>query len=321
MTDDDFRGRDLLEKLITRCSNWGRWGEHDRLGALNLVGPPQVRAAAALVRNGTVHALGLPLDDSGPQRGGRRGNPRLHMIATGTDHVAGHQLSGSGASLPRQFGVGDDMMIAANQAGTHLDALAHIFWRGRMYNGVSATEVSTNGAADCDIATLQGHTVMRGVLIDPAGHLGQDRLERGYAIGPDLVEACLDAQGASVTPGDALLVRTGHLGARRDDWGDYCGGPAPGLSLEMAQWLHDHDVALVASDTWGVEVRPNEIDMFQPLHVVSLVHSGIIFGENFVLDALASACAHERRWEFQLCLAPLPITGACGSPVDPLAIL
>ena len=39
------------------------------------------------------------------------------------------------------------------------------------------------------------------------------------------------------------------------------------------------------------------------------------------LERLGHACAHEGRWEFLLVAAPLPVTGAVGGPVNPLAIL
>jgi kynurenine formamidase len=318
---ETFRGEDVLHGYIERCSNWGRWGDGDELGALNLVGPAQVREASQLIQTGDVYSLGLPLDDTGPQANNRRGNPKLQMIATGTDHLAGVQIGSSGAPLPVDFGVGDDVTIMANQAATHLDALAHIFWRGRMYNGYTAAEVDARGAHRCDVTSLSGRTVLRAVLLDVAAALGTSSLRPGFAITAAHLDETAARQGVQVRPGDAVLVRTGHLGMRRSQWGDYCGGPAPGLALETADWLHRHDVALLAADTWGVEVRPNEIDMFQPLHVVSLVHGGLIFGENFVLDALAEACSQAERYEFLLCLAPLKITGACGSPVDPIAIL
>ena len=140
-----FNGEQRLRRAIAENSNWGRWGADDQLGALNLVGPEQVAAAAAAVRRGHVVSLALPLDARGPQAGGRRGNPRLHMLAPGTDHLAGIQTTGTGARLPAQFGVGDDVLYTANQAGTHLDALSHIFWEGAMYNGHSAAEVTAAG--------------------------------------------------------------------------------------------------------------------------------------------------------------------------------
>lgn len=304
---------------MAASSSWGRWGEEDELGALNLVGPAQIRAAAAEVSTGDVVSLALPLDASGPQRGGRRHNPELLMLLTGTDHLAGVQRYGA-SLLPAEFGAGDDVLVTANQAGTHVDALAHIFWRGRMYNGHSAAEVDAEGAHRCAVSVLADRMVMRGVLVDVAAHLGGAPLAPGYGIGPELLEQTIASQDIELRPGDALLVRTGFLGARRESWGDYCGGDAPGLRLACAEWLHERHVAFVASDTWGVEVRPNEVEMFQPLHVASLVHGGICFGENFVLDELSGYAASHRRWTFLLVIAPLPITGACGSPVNPLAV-
>lgn len=97
-------------------------------------------------------------------------------------------------------------------------------------------------------------------------------------------------------------------------------GPAPGLSLHTAPWLHRQGVAAIAADTWGVEVRPNEIGVYQPLHVVSLVHTGIAFGEMFDLDALAADCAADGVYEFMFVASPLPLTGAAGAPVSAVAI-
>ncbi|MFD0655130.1 hypothetical protein ACFQ2Y_48195 [Streptomyces malaysiensis subsp. malaysiensis] len=85
---DDAR---LLQRYIDACSNWGRWGEDDQIGTLNLVGPEQVRRAARLARQGRTISLSLPYDQSGPQPGGFRNNPQLYLTATGTDHVTGAQ--------------------------------------------------------------------------------------------------------------------------------------------------------------------------------------------------------------------------------------
>jgi hypothetical protein len=79
-------------------------------------------------------------------------------------------------------------------------------------------------------------------------------------------------------------------------------------------------VAAQATDTWGVEVRPNEIDLFQPLHVVALVHMGLPFGEIWDLGPIGEDCAAGGGYEFMLVAAPLPITGAVGSPLNALAI-
>lgn len=305
----------ILDDYIARYSRWGTWGQDDQLGAMNLVGPEQVRAAAALVRDGKVISLTLPYDQQGPQPGGMRSNPLLVATATGADVLAGTQRAFLG-----DFGYSDDMIIMGTQCGTQWDSLAHIFHKGKMWNGYSAGEHTSNGAARNGIQHWSDKLVMRGVLADVAAHHGVDSLEDGYPITVDDLEATLAAQGATVAPGDALIVRTGQLGARRHQWGTYAGGDAPGLSLHTAPWLYDQQIAAVATDTWGMEVRPNEIDAFQPLHQVILVHMGLAVGEIFDLDALATDCAADGRYEFMLAATPLNITGAVGSPVGAVAI-
>ena len=77
----------------------------------------------------------------------------------------------------------------------------------------------------------------------------------------------------------------------------------------------------MATDTWGVEVIPNETaDCFQPLHMISLRNTGLLLGEIFHLDAVSEACADDGRYAFLFTAPPLPITGAVGSPINPLAI-
>jgi kynurenine formamidase len=311
----------LLRDYIDQCSNWGRWGLDDQIGTLNLVGPDQVRAAAQLVRQGKVISLTLPYDQNGPQLGGSRSNPQLLLTATGVDHAAGKQDPlPNGFGPAHGFGFADDILIMPTQSGTQWDALSHIFYKGRMWNGRLAAEVTSKGAAKNGIEHFSGRIVMRALLIDMPANLGLNALQPGHAIGPDDLDDYLAAYDLEVRPGDALLVRTGHLAARRDAWADYAGGPAPGMSLHTAPWLHRHDIAALATDTWGVEVLPNEIDVFQPLHVVSLVHGGLAFGEMFDLDGLAADCATDGIYEFMLIASPLPLTGATGSPVSALAL-
>jgi kynurenine formamidase len=109
---------------------------------------------------------------------------------------------------------------------------------------------------------------------------------------------------------------------RREGWGEYAGGAAPGLSFTTADWLHRSEIAAIATDTWGFEVRPNEFDVaFQPLHQIAIPNLGLLIGEMWNLDSLATDCAALSTYEFLLVAAPLPITGAVGSPVNPIAVL
>jgi kynurenine formamidase len=165
----------------------------------------------------------------------------------------------------------------------------------------------------------------RGVLLDVGRAVGRDgELPDGFAITEEHLTATTARQGPSsaVGRGDIVVLRTGQLArARRDGWGDYAGGPAPGLSFTTAQWLHRTEIAAIATDTWGFEVRPNEFDIaFQPLHQIAIPHIGLYIGEMWDPDALAAECAADGVYDFWLTAAPLPITGAVGSPVNPVAV-
>lgn len=316
-----FRGDHIVHDYIEKYSNWGRWGDDDQLGALNLVGPEEIVAAAALVRQGKVISLTLPYDLKGPQVGGFRANPHNLMTATGTDYLAGVQDPLPADWGPAKgFGYADDVVVMPNQSGTQWDGLAHIFWDGKMWNGYDAGEVTAKGAARCGIELWQERFVMRGVLLDVARHKAVDALEPGYPVSAGDLDETAASQGVEVRRGDAVIIRTGQLGQRRGRWGDYSGGPAPGLSLHTAPWLAEHQAAALATDTWGCEVRPNEVDLFQPLHVVALVHMGIPFGEIFDLERLGRDCAGDGVYDFMLSAPVLPITGAAGSPVNALAV-
>ncbi|MGN8552305.1 UNVERIFIED_CONTAM: cyclase family protein [Microbacterium sp. SLM126] len=304
--------------------NWGRWGADDVLGTLNFIDPAKRIEAAALVREGRVVSLSQPFDTDGPQKGWRRRTNPVHtMTDTGTDAERGTQ------GFPHGIGGADDVIAMPLQCSTQWDGLGHIFDHGNAWNGRRAGDVVTS---DGDLVTGIEHAasviVSRGVLLDVGRHLEPEtgELADGYAITVADLEATIAAQGASsaVGRGDIVLVRTGQYArTRREGWGDYAGGPAPGLSLTTAGWLHRTEIAAIATDTWGFEVRPNEFDVpaFQPLHQVVIPNIGLTIGEMWNLDELAHACAALGRYDVLLSAAPLPITGAVGSPINPVAIL
>ncbi len=310
-----------IAAAAARVSNWGRWGADDVRGTMNLLGPDERRAAAALVRTGESFSLSQSFDMDGPQKGWRRRTNPVHtMLDTGTDAVAGVQ------GFPHGLGGADDVVSMPLQCSTQWDGLGHIFDHGVAWNGRPADRVVTSmGDGVTGIETVADVVCGRGVLLDVGRAIGTDgELPDGFAITTDHLEATISAQGPSarVGRGDLLMVRTGRLArARRDGWGEYAGGPSPGLSFTTADWLHGSDIAAVATDTWGFEVRPNEFhDAFQPLHQVAIPHIGLFLGEMWDLDALAEACAADGRWDCLLTAAPLPITGAVGSPVNPVAV-
>ncbi|MFC5678793.1 cyclase family protein [Aeromicrobium endophyticum] len=313
-----------IASAADRCSNVGRWGADDVLGTLNYIDDEARRRAAQLVRTGQVVSLSQPFDSAGPQNGWRgRTNPVRTMLTSGLDHEHAEQGFFHG------LGGADDVVFMPLQAATQWDGLGHIFDHGMAWNGRRAGEVVTSeGDLVTGIETAADRLVGRGVLLDVGRALaGDGELEDGYAISPDDLDQTLARQDVSVGTGDFVLVRTGQLAraqrgvADGSGWGTYAGGPAPGLSFATIDWLHDHQVAAVATDTWGVEVRPNEFDeAFQPFHQVVIPHLGLFLGELWDLDTLARECAADDRYEFMLCATPIPFTGAVGSPVHPVAI-
>ena len=309
---------DVIRETGRRYRNWGKWGADDERGTLNYITPDVIVRAARLARRGAVFSLAIPFNAKGPQiNQPRRFNPIHRMMLTGPDCTTG------AIPFPGGAGFTDDMVIMPLQCATQWDALSHCLLDGQIYNGYDANEVSSRGARRNGIDKVARGIVGRGVLIDVPRVKSVPWLEPGYAITPEDLDAAVEAERVEIQSGDVLLVRTGMLAmcGAQGGWGDYAGGPAPGLSFSTAGWVHDHELAAVATDTWGMEVRPNEIpDSFQPLHQVFLVNMGLTIGEIFQLDELAEDCAADGVYEFLFAAPPLPITGAVGSPINPLAI-
>jgi kynurenine formamidase len=316
---DPAQPEQAIAGAAAACSNWGRWGSDDTRGTLNFLTADKRVEGARLVRRGVSFSLAQPFDMNGPQTGWRRRTNPVHtMLDTGLDAARGTQ------GFPHGFGGADDVVFMPLQCSTQWDGLGHIFDHGQAWNGRNAADVVTSeGDQVTGIEKAAGLIAGRAVLLDAGRALGHDgELPDGFAITPDHLETVIAAQGVSVGRGDIVLVRTGQLArARRGGWGGYAGGPAPGLSFTCAPWLHRTEIAAIATDTWGFEVRPNEFDhAFQPLHQVVIPHIGLYIGEMWDTEALATDCAADGRYEFWLTAAPIPVTGAVGAPVNPIAV-
>jgi kynurenine formamidase len=309
-----------IAEAAAKYSNWGRWGQDDVLGTLNFLDPAKRQEGARLIRHGISFSLAQRFEAAGPQKGWRRRiNPVHTMTDTGTDAALGNQ------PFPHGFGGADDMITMPLQCSTQWDGLGHIFDHGRAWNGRRAEQVVTSeGDLVTGIEQMAQQVAGRGVLLDAGRVLGgrDGELPDGYAITGEQLDTVKDAHGVAVGRGDIVLVRTGRLArARREGWGEYAGGASPGLSFTAAGWLHGTEIAALATDTWGMEVRPNEFDhSFQPLHQVAIPHIGLLIGEMWDLDELAGHCAGDGVYEFWLTAAPLPVTGAVGAPVNPIAV-
>jgi Putative cyclase len=93
-----------------------------------------------------------------------------------------------------------------------------------------AADAGTAGRRANGVQHYTGKIVTPGVFVDLAAHRGVDTLDPGYAITTDDLDEYLATKNLEIRPGDALIGRTGFMAARRGNWGDYAGGPSPGLS-------------------------------------------------------------------------------------------
>ena len=304
-----------FHELAGQVRNWGRWGDDDERGTLNLIDEAAVRRGAAAVRRGRSFSLAIPLSQDGPQVGAIPGrvNPLRSMTMLDT------ALSGDEAGVR----CNDDVVVMGLQSATHWDSLAHVSYGGVIWNGFPAWSVNAQaGATRCGIDKV-GAVVSRGVLLDVARTKGIDRLAGATPITADDLDAAAAAAAVEVVPGDIVLVRTGQMQLLRQPSPDRVGYlfPAPGLSTSSVPWFRHHDVAAVAIDTMTFEVYPWEDDkVAMPVHLLHLVDMGMIQGQNWNLEELAADCAEDGVYEFLLEASPEPFVGGLGGPVHPVAV-
>jgi kynurenine formamidase len=300
-----------FHELAKKVNNWGRWGVDDERGTLNLITPDVVRRGIACARTGTTFLLAIPLSEDGPQTGAIPGrtNPARTMTAINKPLVdpSGHCYS-------------DDVVSMGLQAGTHWDSLVHVSYDGRLWNGFDATTVDDRGAARAGIDKV-GVLAGRGILLDVARAKRVERLDGGYGITPDDLDAAASIAGLSIGSGDILLVRTGHMQLLKTGERKAYGNPSPGLTLATSLWFHERDVAAVATDTLTFEVFPSERkDALVPVHLLNITEMGLTQGQNFDLEQLSADCAADGVYEFFLTATPEPFVRGLGGPVAPVAI-
>jgi kynurenine formamidase len=302
--------REVLHSYFMRLSNWGRWGADDDLGTLNLITPACRTRAAGLVRTGLTVPLARVISPT---------------FATGNPDPALHHMLESGAGAGAGFHPMTDWFGLACHgfAVTHVDALTHVAWDGRLYNGRSADGVSTRrGGRHGAAGVAAGRMVGRGVFVDGPALRGVPWLELEYRLYPGDFEEWEDRTGTRIEPGDVLVVSTGrdareHALGEWDLWQD----GSPGLDPSCLPWLHERGVAVLVSDV-GQDVMPSGYDgMPTPIHAVGIVAMGLWLLDNASLGALTQACRERGTWEFLFLCAPLRLKGLTGSPVTPVAVL
>jgi kynurenine formamidase len=283
----------------------GRFGADDERGAANLIDQAATLRGVAAAGLGRVVPLAVPIANN--NRGAAadmRAAPQHFMTRDGGDYAAGlRERSG--------YGFSDDVVTLPTHGTTHIDALAHVWQEGRMYNGFSANSVTSRGASKCGIDKL-GAIVTRGLFLDFGDEMDASTTR---AITSLELERKVAAGGITPEPGDALLVRTGWLKAWREGRADKMA--TAGLLHDCADWIVRSGISLVAADNIAVEVMPSrDPDCAMPLHIATTRNHGIYLAELLDLEGLAApspACV-------MLVVAPLAIRGGVGSPITPVAV-
>lgn len=285
------------EQWKVELSNWGRWGEDDEIGALNLITPEKRLEAVALVREG--YSLSLAVDANTVQAVDNPDPYEFEMLGIGADRIS---------------------VNYHGMAHTHVDAMAHWEEDGTFYNGYTPDPdaVLERGHEKNSVHNLKDGVLTRGVLIDIPRLRGVPYLGPTSPVYVEDLEAWEERTGVRVSAGDALFIRTG-VWARREAEGPWLRGrrgQSPGLHPSVIPWLRERDVALLGTDR--SYVAPSNLP--GAAHDFALLYLGVHMLDNCDLEALAEAAAERDRWEFLLVAAPLPIPGGTGSPLNPIAV-
>ncbi len=296
--------------LFDSVRSWGRWGDDDELGALNLLTADRVAAATRLVRSGVVVSLSLPLSTTTAPDCPVPAEVRMTQNAA--DDV------GLGAiGFAKDF-VGVDYH---SDGHTHIDALCHVAYDGRLYNGVAAGSITAGGAAAGAIDAASDGLVGRGVLLDIPRLRGVPWLEPGEHVFAEDLDGAAREQGLEIEEGDIVLVRTGHAG-RLAELGPWeTADSKAGLHPTAMSLLAERGVAALGCDGNSDTAPSSTEGVAFPIHVLALNAMGVLLLDYLQLEDLRAACQSARRWEFLCVTAPLRIAGGTGSPVNPLAIL
>ena len=299
-------------ELFRKVSNWQRWGAKDDRGTLNYITAQTIQQATTLVRTGRAVSMAVPISKiAGPD------NPRPPAHYMSMLFEVDESFGEPGICLD---------YFASEVHGdchTHVDALCHIAYEGKLYNGRAASMVTSKGPQGMDITTYADGIIGRGVLLDLARYRGVKWLELGEAVNREELEACERAQGVRLGEGDIFVFRTGHHLRRLElgPWNNgYDGEGKAGLHCDAMALLHERKVAAFFPDGDGETVPSNVDGVAYPVHALQIAAMGMICADSLNLEDVSAVASEERRWEFLVVAAPLRLPGGTGSLFNPLAI-
>ncbi|MEE2964158.1 MAG: cyclase family protein, partial [Acidobacteriota bacterium] len=277
---------------MTELSNWGRWGADDELGALNLITPAKRLEAASLVTRGTVVSMAREMTIERLEDPDQASANRPPVLVGSSRSV--FDINTEGGYFWERYEI-----EYHGSAVSHLDALCHVAYNGKVYNGLDFEDVASkeDGCTRMGIANLREGLITRGVLIDMPGR----------AVRREDIEAWEAETGITISSGDALFLRTGRdIGER--------GGYHPSL----IPFFKERDIALLGAD---VPQEGGQVDgVTVPVHFFALVALGVHLFDNLGLEDLAETANDLNQWEFMFMAAPHVVPNGAGSAINPLAV-
>ncbi len=308
--------QDQFDNLMSSISNWGRWGEDDQLGTLNTISLKKKINAAKLVRDGHSISLSLPLNTIQDEINAKPFEHTSYIF----DHAELEKLGMDPSGLP--LAAGDVYAIDYHGLGhSHLDAVSHVGYQGKMYNGYAYENNGGKGFDDLGVEHIASEGIFtRGVLVDIPEMIGETSLEPGLAVTVEDLEAWEKHAGIKISRGDVLLLRTGRWKRIKEEGGWNFAKTASGFHASVATWLKERDVAAIGCD--GIsDVMPSGVsDRLNPLHELVIVGLGMPMLDNLYLEELADFAKSSNRDTFLFIGLPLKVVGGTGSPLNPLAV-
>jgi kynurenine formamidase len=291
-----------------------RYGADDQVGTLNEITTERVRDALPLGGGGRVLSLGRILDENVPVFPGRFWRQTIDL----SPHAVNlRRPDAHGRGWGRnEINWITEVQAGTFQVGTQLDSIGHIQIGDRFYNGWKVRDIAESwGLGRFGMETVPP-IVARGILVDVARSKGADRLDKGYVITVEDVQAALAEQGVDIAAGDVVLFHTGwgRLWGKDND-AFLSGEPGPGLAL--VDWLYERRVAAIGADTWSLGPVPGE-DPSRPFLVpqTMYVKMGLFGFENLATEMLA-----ERQvYEFMFVNTHARTRGSTAAIVAPAAV-
>ncbi len=290
-----------FDEVFKQVSNWGRWGNSDQMGTLNLITPAVRREAAKEVRVGVSVSLARDLN---PEKAVDNPEPFRDTMNLGVDD---------------KFNMDTYTVNFHGFAFSHIDALSHTYYGDKLYNGFPVAKITASGAGVLDTALYRDGIMTRGVLIDIPWLRGLPYLETNAFITAADLDAWEAKTGIHIHAGDAVAIRTGRW-AYRDAKGPWdISSASAGLDPSAIVWLRKRDAAVLIGDA-AHDAIPSAVEGVDfPIHVLAITAMGMPMADQCNLEDVAKEAQKLHRYTFLLTVAPPRIKGGTGALANPIA--